>query len=288
MHNYEMGELMMKLKSLVGLIVIVMMAFFITACGNSNETSTNKEDNTTASSQNKDGKTLRVITNAQFAPMEYLENGKVVGFDADLIKAVAKEAGYDVKVEHVGWDSMLVEVENGNADLAIAGITINDKRKQTYDFSYPYYQSSPKIIVKEDSDIKSLNDLKDKVVAVQNGTTGQETAEKVLGEKSPNLKKMEDNNVAILELVNGGADAVVTDKPVAEEYVKNNPDQHLKIVDIPDADLEYYGIMFPKGSDLVDDFDKALNTLFENGKYEKIYKDWFGTEPDIDALKALQ
>lgn len=278
----------MNLKKWVGMFMIVMLTLFVTACGNSNEASSNKDGNGAESENGKEAKTLRVITNAQFAPMEYMENGEVVGFDIDLIKAVAEEAGYDITVEHVGWDSMLVEVENGHADLAIAGISINEKRKQTYDFTVPYYQSSPKIIVQKDSDIQSLEDLKEKVVAVQNGTTGQETAEKVLGEKSPNLKKMEDNNLAILELVNGGADAVVTDKPVAEEYVKNNPNANLKIVDIPDAELEYYGIMFPKGSELVDDFNEALNKLFENGKYEEIFKNWFGTEPDIEALKAQQ
>lgn len=243
----------------------------------------------TGGSSEEDSKTLKVVTNAAYAPMEYLEGDKVVGFDIDLVKALAKEAGYEAEVAHTGWDSMFVEVKDEIADLGIAAITITDDRKQSYDFTIPYYASSNMILVPEGSDVKSADDLKGKKIAVQNGTTGQEAAESILGKNSSDVKKFEDNNLAIQELLSGGADAVIADKPVLEGYVKNNPNQKLVVLEDADAfSSDYFGLMFPKDSELDDEFNKAINALFDNGEFTKIYKEWFGVEPDIEDLKAQQ
>lgn len=234
-------------------------------------------------------KTLKAITNAAYAPMEYMDGDKVVGFDVDLIEAVAEEAGYKVEVKHTGWDGMFVEIDDEISDLAVAAITITDERKESYDFSVPYYASSNMILVPENSDIKSVEDLKDKIISVQNGTTGQEAAEAVLGVNNQNIKKFEDINLAILELINGGADAVIADKPVLEGYVKNNPDQKLTLIEDEGAfTTDYLGIMFPKDSELKAEFDKAVNKILDSGKYAEIYKEWFGAEPDVEDLKAQQ
>ncbi|MCA1030792.1 basic amino acid ABC transporter substrate-binding protein [Bacillus timonensis] len=239
------------------------------------------------SSNNGEGKkTLKVVTDAAYAPFEYMDKGEIVGFDVDFLKAVAKEAGYEINLVNVGWDPIFVEIEDEIADLAISAITINDDRKQSYDFSVPYFLSTNKILVPEGSDIKTASDLEGKVVAVQNGTTGQEAIESLLGKNNPNIKKFENNNLAIMELISGGADAVVADNTVVEEYAKNNPDQKLVVIaDTDSFDSEFYGLMFPKGSKLKADFDKAIKTVVENGTYAKIYNDWFGSDPDLETLK---
>lgn len=133
-----------------------------------------------------------------------------------------------------------------------SGITINDKRKQTYDFSIPpYFESTYMIMVKENSPIKNALDLKGKTIGVQNGTTGQAAVEKLLGKENKNIKKFENTVVAIMDLFNGGVEAVVTDNAVASEYVKNNPDKKIKTIADPEHfESEFYGLMFPKGSDL--------------------------------------
>ncbi|MGG0718063.1 basic amino acid ABC transporter substrate-binding protein [Robertmurraya massiliosenegalensis] len=268
----------MKKLSKLSFLLIMAIAVVLSGCGTSNTTSGEGGE-----------KVLKVVTNAAYAPMEYLEGDKVTGFDIDFINAVADEAGYEVKVEHTGWDAMFVEIEDEIADLAVAAITITDERKASYDFSVPYYLSTNMILVKEGSDIQSAEDLLDKVVAVQNGTTGQESAEALLGVNSKNIKKFEDNNLAILELLNGGADAVIADNTVVETYVKNNADQKLVVVaDEENFDSEFYGLLFPKNSELKADFDQAVNTVLENGKYTEIYKEWFGAEPDVEGLKAGQ
>lgn len=268
----------MRKRFLAILIVIAML--LVSACGTSEVGGNGAEG---------EKKELRVVTDAAYAPFEYMEGDKIVGFDIDFLKAVAEEAGYELKIEHVGWDPIFVEIKSKRADLAVSSVTINDDRKQTYDFSLPYFLSTNKILVQEDSDVKSASDLKGKKVAVQNGTTGQEAMDKLLGKNNKDIKKFENNNLAIMEMLSGGADAVVADNGVVEVYAKNNPNEKLKVIeDSGSFDAEFYGILFPKGSELKADFDEAIKKVFENGTYEKIHQDWFGTKPDMEKLKAEQ
>jgi polar amino acid transport system substrate-binding protein len=274
----------MKKLSKLSILLILAFGMLLSACGSS-ETSKGEDNN---SSGGDEKKTLRVVTDAAYSPMEYQDQGKVVGFDIDLMKAIGEEAGYELKIEHVGWDPMLQEIKDGTADLAISSITINDDRKESYDFSVPYYLSRNEILVPEGSKIKSSADLKGKKIAVQKDTTGHEIAKSILGETSKDIKPFDTTPLAIQELINNGADAVLADKPVVEEYVKNNQKEKLVIITDDSFEPEYYGLMFPKGSKLVSDFDEAVNKLFDNGKYAEIFKEWFGTEPDIENLKAQQ
>ncbi|OAS88323.1 MULTISPECIES: basic amino acid ABC transporter substrate-binding protein [Metabacillus] len=271
-------------KGLFTFVLVLAFMMILSACGTSQETSGGE-----GSDSKEEKKVLRVATEANYAPFEYQDKGEVVGFDIDFIQAVAKEAGYEVEVVNVGWDPLFVEVKDEIADIGLSAITINDDRKQTYDFSVPYFLSTNKILVPEGSDIKTAADLKDKVIAVQTGTTGQEAVDSIVGENNPKVKKFENNNLAIMELNSGGADAVVADNTVVEEYVKNNPDKKLIVVEDEDSfDAEYYGLMFPKGSKLKAEFDEAINQVLDNGKYTEIYNEWFGSDPDVENLKAQQ
>ncbi|WP_243299787.1 basic amino acid ABC transporter substrate-binding protein [Bacillus litorisediminis] len=277
----------MKKKPYFIFAIITSLMLLLAACGTANENTQSGSGG--EGDDTPETKTLRVVTDAAYAPFESLEGDQIVGFDIDFINAVAEEAGYELKIENVGWDPIFVEIESKRADLAISAITITEERKQSYDFSHPYFLSTNKILVPEESDIQSAEDLKDQVVAVQGGTTGDEAVEGLLGKNNKNIKKFDNNNLAIQELLQGGAAAVVADNTVIEEYVANNPDQNLKVVEDADAFAsEFYGVMFPKDSELKAEFDEALNTIFENGTYAEIYKEWFGSEPDIETLKAQQ
>ncbi|NUK30012.1 basic amino acid ABC transporter substrate-binding protein [Parageobacillus sp. VR-IP] len=270
---------MVKKGAIIAVVIALLTA--LAACGKSTETS--------SSSSGEAKKKVIVGTDAAFAPFEYMDKGKIVGFDVDLLDAVMKEAGIEYELKNIGWDPLFAALQSKEIDMAISGITINDKRKQTYDFSIPYFEATQMIMVKENSPIKNALDLKGKTIGVQNATTGQEAVEKLLGKGNKNIKKFETTVVAIMELLNGGVDAVVTDNAVANEYVKNNPDKKIKV--IPDSkhfESEFYGMMFPKGSDLKPKVDKALKKLMENGKYAEIYKKWFGTEPNLDNLVKQQ
>ncbi|MFC4322094.1 basic amino acid ABC transporter substrate-binding protein [Litchfieldia salsa] len=264
------------------LVLTSIMLLIIAACGTSGEGTGSDAE---GENEGEASKTLRVVTDAAYAPFEYLEGDKVVGFDIDFINAVADEAGIDIKVENVGWDAVLIETEKGTSDLGVSAITINEERKKSYDFTVPYFLSTNKILVNKDSDIKSAKDLEGRVVAVQNATTGQVAIEKIVGENNPDVKKFENTNLAIMELLSGGAEAVVADNTVIEAYVENNPDKDLMVIEDPtNFEAEYYGIMFPKDSEYLEEFNTALKAILENGTYAKIYKEWFGSEPDVQIL----
>jgi glutamine transport system substrate-binding protein len=272
--------IMIKKGAILAVVLALLTA--LAACGG-------KSAEPSSSSSGETKKKIIVGTDAAFAPFEYMDKGKIVGFDVDLLDAVMKEAGIEYELKNVGWDPLFAALQSKEIDMAISGITINDKRKQTYDFSIPYFEATQMIMVKENSPIKNALDLKGKTIGVQNATTGQEAVEKLLGKGNKNIKKFETTVVAIMELLNGGVDAVVTDNAVANEYVKNNPDKKIKV--IPDSKhfaSEFYGMMFPKGSDLKAKVDEALKKVIESGKYAEIYKKWFGTEPNLDNLVKQQ
>ena len=271
----------MKKKFSLALMMITIM-MVIAACGT-------KDEGASGDGDGEGEKTLRVVTDAAYAPFEILKEGKVVGFDVDVVNAVAQEAGFKVKIEHVGWDPLFAELNNKTADMGMSAISINDKRKQTYDFSVPYFLSTNKILVPEGSDIKAAEDLKGKEVAVQANTTGQFAVEKVLGKNHKDIRKFDTTVLAIMDMKKGGAKAVVADNGVIEEYAKNNPKDKFVVVEDEDAfEYEFYGLMFPKDSEERVAVDKALNEIFDNGTYTQIYKKWFGIEPDLETLKAQQ
>lgn len=264
----------------------MMLILILAACGTSGE---EESANGTDNGGEETKKTLRVVTDAAYAPFEYMDKAEIVGFDIDIFEAVAEEAGYDYEIVNVGWDPLFVELESGTADVGLSAITINDDRKKTYDFSVPYFQSTNKILAPEDTDITSAADLVGKTVAVQASTTGADAVDALLGANSKDVKKFENNNLAILEMKNNGADAVVADNAVIEEYAKNNPqDNFIVIEDKEGFESEYYGLMFPKGSEMVEDMNSAFTAILDNGTYTEIYQEWFGTEPDVENLKAQQ
>jgi glutamine transport system substrate-binding protein len=267
-----------------GILFTVILALFVAlaGCGTS-------PDKTSSTDSGGNKKKVIVGTDAAFAPFEYMDKGKIVGFDVDFLDAVMKEAGIEYELKNIGWDPLFASVQGKDIDLAISGITINDKRKQTYDFSIPYFESTHMILTKENSSIKSALDLKGKVIGVQNGTTGQAAVEKLVGNENKNIKKFENNVLAIMDLLNGGVEAVVTDNAVAAQYVKNNPDKKLKTIEDPkNFESEFYGLMFPKGSELKPKIDEAIKKVIESGKYAEIYKKWFGEEPNVDNLVKQQ
>lgn len=265
-------------RVMVFLLLVCMLA--LAACGGKSSNTS-----TTAEGEGKSDK-LIVGTDAAYAPFEYLKEGKIVGFDVDLIAAVMKEAKLDYELKNTGWEPLFASLKSDQVQAGISAITINDKRQETYDFSVPYFESINKILTKEGSSIKSVDDLKGKKVSVQNGTTGQDALEKKFGKADTNVKKYENNVLAIQALINGEVEAVVADNTVVDEYAKNNPDKKLSVVnDKKNFESEFYGIAFPKDSKNKEKVDKALSAIIENGTYTKIYKKWFKVEPNLDALK---
>ncbi|CAM3384111.1 basic amino acid ABC transporter substrate-binding protein [Paenibacillus lupini] len=268
-------------KRLSVLLAAGILIMTMAACGA-------KSDNSSGSSSesNKNEKVYKFATDAAYAPMEFMDKDKITGFDVEFLKAVMEEAGLEYELKNTGWDAMLTEVESGKTyDAGISSVSITPEREETYDFSIPYFESTNMIMVKEDSTIASAADLKDKKVAVQGATTAETLMAGIMGNDNSNLKRFDSNAVAMLELDSGGVDAVVADIAIVREYMKNNPERKLKgILDTASFGSEFYGILLPAGSELKAKLDPAVTKLLEDGTYTKIYKEWFGEEPNIDNV----
>lgn len=260
----------MKKKILVCLLIAVMAISLLAGCST------------------KDENVLKVATNAEFPPWEFLEDGKVVGFDADLIELIAEKLGMKVKFENMEFDSVIASISSGTCDVAIAGLTINEKRSKSVDFSTPYFKGASQIlIVKQDDEIftgtskEELDEqLKNKTIGVCQGFTGVSYAN---GDEDWGFKAIEGADVKIYDnvslaaedLKNGTLDVIIMDDTTAFEVVAaDNYKDVLKTINIA-LTTESYGIAVKKGNkDLKEKIDNALKELEEEGKIEELFKKW--------------
>jgi polar amino acid transport system substrate-binding protein len=227
--------------------------------------------------------TYKIGTSPTSQPFDFLENDKYVGFDADFAKALAEAGDFQYEiVQAPTFTDLFDRVKNEEVDFALSGITINDERKQTYDFSVPYYVSGQRILTKEGSGIEDAQDLIGKNVAVVSGTTGEAAIQQLLGADSPNIKRVESTDEGLAVLGKGEVDAFVRGKFFTEYYAKNNAD-YVSIRDDNTFSAELFGLMFPKGSEMIAEINVAITAVLENGDYAKIYNDWFGASADADV-----
>jgi polar amino acid transport system substrate-binding protein len=222
-----------------------------------------------------------VGTDAAYAPFESQnEKGEIVGFDIEVVQAVAAKAGIVVKFVNTPWEGIFNALGQGDRDMVVSAVTITEERKGTMDFSDPYFDAQQLIAVKDDSKIAKFADLKKRKVGVQTGTTGDEAVTKLLGKTSTNIKRFESTPLALKELESGGVDAVVADNGVVIHYVANNPGGKFKTVSDKEFVPEQYGIALKKGnSELQGTLNKGLAEIRADGSYDKIFTKYFGAPP---------
>jgi polar amino acid transport system substrate-binding protein len=238
-----------------------------------------------ASAQAPAAKVYVVGTDAAYAPFESQnEKGEIVGFDIDVVKAVAAKAGMEVKFVNTPWEGIFNTLAQGDRDFLVSSITITDERKQTMDFSSPYFDAQQLMAVKKDSKIAKFDDLKKLKVGVQTGTTGDEVVTKLQGKESTNVKRFESTPLALKELEAGGVDAVVADNGVVVHYVANNAGSNFKTIADSSFAAEQYGLAVKKGNaDLLAKLNKGLADVKGDGTYDKIYAQYFGARPSTVA-----
>ena len=229
-----------------------------------------------------------VGTDAAYAPFESQnEKGEIVGFDIDVVKAIAAKAGIEVKFVNTPWEGIFNALNQGDRDLLVSAVTITDERKQTMDFSAPYFDAQQLIAVKGTSKVAKFDDLKKLKVGVQTGTTGDEAVSKLQGKTSANIKRFESTPLALKELEAGGVDAVVADNGVVIHYVNNNAGSKFKTVADASFTPEQYGLPVKKGNtELLEKLNKGLADIMADGSYDKIYAQYFGAPAAAAAAVA--
>ena len=229
----------------------------------------------TAAAQDKE---LIVATDTAFVPFEFKQGSTYTGFDIDLWAAIAKELNLKYKLQPMDFNGIIPGLQTKNIDVALAGITIRDDRKQVIDFSDPYYESGLAILVAANEDaIKSAKDLAGKSVAVKTGTATVDFMKKEVPEAKLRLFPNIDN--AYLELATGRVDAAVHDTPNVQYYANTAGKGRVKVTGAVKSG-DFYGIAFPKGSELVPVVNQALKDIRADGTYDKLYQKWFGKQPD--------
>jgi polar amino acid transport system substrate-binding protein len=231
---------------------------------------------------------LVVGTDAAYAPFESQnDKGEIVGFDIEVVQAAAKKAGLEVKFVNTPWEGIFNALNQGDRDLLVSAITITEERKQTMDFSQPYFDAQQLIAVKEGSKVAKFDDLKKLKIGVQTGTTGDEVVTKLQGKNSANIKRFESTPLALKELESGGVDAVVADNGVVIHHVANNPGQKFKTVADKSFQPEQYGIAVKKGNtELLAKINEGLAGIKADGTYDQIFAKYFGAKPAAAAPAA--
>lgn len=267
---------MKKFTKLMGLLLAGTMLFGAVGCGTTGS-SADSEATTEASAEGTAGATVKTVqdgkliwgTNAAFEPYEFMEGDKVVGIDAEIADAVAAKLGLEAQVENMDFDAIIPAVTSGKVDIGLAGMTINEERLNNVNFSDTYVEAGQAIIVKEGSDIKSAADLKDTVVGVQRGTTGDTyVSDEANGVGVASVERFANGPDAAQSLLTDKIDAVVIDNEPAKKIVENATglvklDENLT--------SEQYAIAVPKDKqELLDAINGALNEMKENGELQAI------------------
>lgn len=213
----------------------------------------------------RDNNKLIMVTEAGFAPYEYYENGDIVGVDVEIAKEIAKSMGKELVIKDIYFDSILNEIKSGKADIALAGISVNEERKKEVDFSMNYITSKQVVIVLKGSNITNIDNIYNKKVAVQLGSVADTYFTDK--HKSTELLRQKKYLTMVEDLKGNKVDAIVMDELPAKEIVKKNT--NLTILDGYVFE-DTYGIAIKKGNaELLDKVNEVLNNLINEGKIDE-------------------
>lgn len=273
------------MKKSVLVMIAATLAAVLTSCSGASSATTAAAAGTTAaagtaaaSDSSKTstyaGKTLIMATNAEFPPYEYHDGNDIVGIDVEIAKAIAEEMGAKLEVSDIAFDAIIPAIQSDKADFGAAGMTVTDDRKTQVDFSDTYATAVQSVIVKDDSAISTIDDLKGKIIGVQEGTTGDIYSSDDFGDS--NVQRFPKGADAVQALVSGKVDAVIIDDNPAKVFVSEN--EGLKLLDSAYAD-EQYAIAVKKGNtELLEGINTAIKDLKDSGKLDEIVSKYITTD----------
>ncbi len=219
-----------------------------------------------------------VGTEPTFPPFQMTDEGtgEIIGFDIDLINAIAENQGFDVEIQSLGFDGLIPALQSGQIDIIASGMTITEARALEVQFSDPYINAGLALaVLEENTEIESVDDLEGKIVGVQIGTTGAILADELLDEgKIDGVRTFNTIDVVMMEMVNGGVDAVINDLPVTIAYINQQPGM-IKIVGETLTSESYGFAVRQEDSELAAKINAGLAELIESGFYEELIAEYF-------------
>lgn len=271
----------MKKRMMAICLTLGMTASMLAGCGSStgndssNTSSAAKEETSATESGNTassaSGKKYVIATDTVFAPFEFTdESGAFVGIDVDLLNAIAKDQGFEYELQSLGFDAALVAVQSGQADGVIAGMSITDERKETFDFSDAYYDADVTMAVAAGSSIASYDDLNGKKVAVKTATNGSDYAKSIADQYGFDIVEFKDSPTMYQDVITGNTVACFEDYPVMAYNIKQGAG--MEMPEGTTAAGSSYGFAVQKGqnAELLEMFNKGLADIKANGTYQEI------------------
>lgn len=223
-----------------------------------------------------------ISSDSSFAPFVFQnDKGKFTGIDMDLIKAIAKDQGFTIEIDNPGFDAAVSDVQSGHAQGMIAGMTVTDARKSTFDFSEPYYTANSILAVQEDSKIDSYDDLKGKTVGVKNGTSSQNFLEENQKKYGYKIKTFSDGASMYDSLNSGSVAAIMDDEPVIKYAIKQGRKFKTPIKGTPSGQLAF-AVKKGENPELIEMFNNGLANLKKSGQYQKILDKYLKADTTID------
>lgn len=221
--------------------------------------------------------TILVGTDAGLAPFEFKDpkTNEIVGFDIDLINAIAKAVGDEAKIQNMQFAGLIPALQSNMVDVGAAAITITPERQKQVLFTDPYYDVGLVMVIrKKDADkYKTLDDMQGKRICSQIGTTGAILGKQVKGATVGEYDQMGD---AMMELKMNGCDSVLVDKTVTEYYIAQQGDKDIMMVPHLYNPKQNGFAVSKRNTELAAKLNKGLKIIRENGEYDKIYEKWFG------------
>ena len=225
-------------------------------------------------------KKYKISSDSSFAPFVFQnDQSKYTGIDMELIKAIAKDQGFTLEISNPGFDAAVSDVQNGNADGMIAGMTVTDARKATFDFSDPYYTTNSILAVQESSKISSYEDLKGKTVGVKNGTASQTFLEENKSKYGYKIKTFSDGASMYDSLNSGSVAAIMDDEPVIKYAIKQGRKFKTPIEGTPSGQTAF-AVQKDSNPELIEMFNNGLANLKESGEYQKILDKYLSSDSD--------
>lgn len=255
------------LSILLAALAVSAATVFAAGCGSS--------DDSTTSGGGGGGETLTVGSDIPYPPFEQGKAGNYTGFDIELMEAIAGTMGRTAEFQDTSFETIFRDVAQGKFEAVISAATITPEREKAVAFSDPYYLSEQAILVAEGSEIEGLDDLDGKTVGAQQGTTGLELAKEKSG--ASEIRPYPEGPDAVNALKAGTVEAVIIDAPVAQNAVEKSGGVEIA-EKVPTE--ETYGIALAKdNTELLDEINKGLEEVIDDGTYTKIYEKWFKLEP---------
>ncbi len=287
---------MKKFKKVLAATVAATMLISMAGCGGTtaDDTAETTTENTASAEDGGSSETpadltsnegvLVWATNAEFPPYEYHEGDSVVGIDAEIADYIGEQLGLEVQCEDMAFDSIIPAVVSGKADLGIAGMTVDPDRLENVNFSDPYVNAGQVIIVAEGSDIATADDLAGKTIGVQLGTTGDQYVTENITDAT--VERYNKGFEAVQAVQQGKIDAVVIDGEPAKQFVASA--EGTQILDEPLTEEEYAIAVSKDNEALLNEVNKILAEMQENGKMAEIVNKYLGDNAEAVDDGATQ